>query len=100
MKTIFILCAVFAFTACDRTDEQAAEKSAIEYSQNIEGATGKVSCTADDSDGDGYVSCSIFVKGESPVNVQCGAEKYCFNCARGCKYVEQYKYSGKGRRGE
>lgn len=72
--------------ACSSADVGKAEKAAKEYAQNVPDATGKVTCVASDSDGDGYVSCTVFRTKGDPVAIECGSQKFCAcNCAKGCK---------------
>ena len=101
MKTILILAATLAMAgACSNTDAKAAEAAAAQYAQKVKGATGDVSCTQKDSDGDGYVTCTIFMAEGENQSVERGSEKHCVfsDCARGCKIVDTVKYTGKGRR--
>lgn len=86
MKTIALILALCAFPACDTTDHAAANQSAKEFMSNIPGATG-VQCADQDTDNDGYVSCTIFRGSADPLPIQCGSQKYCINCSRGCKYI-------------
>lgn len=101
MKTILILAVTLSmFTACNKTDAAAAEKSAAEYAQKVKGATGDISCTQKDSDGDGYVTCTIFMAEGEDRSVECGAQARCWfgDCARGCKIVDTVKFTGGKRR--
>lgn len=78
---------LFALACCSRTDTAKANSSAHEYMRDVPGATG-AQCADTDSDGDGYVSCTIFRGSADPLPIQCGSEKWCvWNCASGCKYT-------------
>lgn len=88
-----------AVIACNRTDKAAADAAAKEFITHIDGAQ-SVLCAETDTDGDGYVSCTVFMKGEEPMQIQCGSQAYCFNCARGCKYEPSMKFRGRARASE
>lgn len=83
------------------SDAAEATKAAKQFAANLPGSTGKVNCTAQDTDGDGYCSCTVFLK-DRVQNIECGCERrwaHCvFRCARGCKVVDTMKFRGKGRR--
>ena len=93
MKGLWYKLALFAgivvmcFAAsCAKADPEKAEKAAKEYAKHIKGTTGEVSCARSDSDGDGYVTCTLFMEEGEPMGAECGAQKYCgCNCAEGCK---------------
>lgn len=94
MKTLTILLLLSA-TACQRTDVAAANTSAAEFAKHVPGATGTL-CAEVDTDGDGYVSCTVFRSGDEPMQIQCGSQRIClFNCARGCKYEPSVKLNGR-----
>lgn len=88
-----------AIIACNRTDKAAADAAAKEFITHIDGAQ-SVLCAETDTDGDGYVSCTVFMKGEEPMQIQCGSETYCINCARGCKYEPALRLRGRARAAE
>jgi len=100
MKTL-MLAILASLCACSRTDVDAANKAAKAFVKNIDGATGVV-CADTDTDGDGYVSCTVFMgKGVEPMQIQCGSETICINnCARGCKYEPSVKIRGRARNPE
>lgn len=76
---------IIAVAACSHADADKALKEAKDFAKNIDNATG-VTCNDSDSDGDGYVSCTVFRKGADPLAISCGAENWCVtNCAKGCK---------------
>jgi hypothetical protein len=84
-----ILLAWSTLPGCNMADHDKAVSAAKKYAKNVPDATGNVDCVAKDSDGDGYVSCTIFRKEGDPVAVECGAEKWCgCNCAEGCKAAQ------------
>lgn len=91
---IAITLSLALLASCSRTDSKEAESAARDFARNVPGTTG-VNCATSDSDGDGYVSCTIFRGTGEPMQVQCGSETLCvWNCARGCKYVPSMKVSG------
>lgn len=49
-----------------------AENSARDWAHGVQGSTG-VKCTSYDTDGDGYVSCTIFRESGDPLFVECGS---------------------------
>jgi hypothetical protein len=72
--------------AC-HADVQSANQQAREFIKRLPGATDVV-CNDSDSDGDGYVSCTVFRGQQDPLAISCGAENWCaFNCAKGCKLM-------------
>lgn len=84
MKKIVIASLLF-LTACHNADVGEATRQAKEFMKKISGATA-VECNPTDSDGDGYISCTVFRGSADPLPIQCGAENYCvFNCAHGCR---------------
>ena len=95
MKRLFthtILFITVSFGGCQCQDAAEAERAAKEFAKKVPGATGDVSCAQTDSDDDGYCSCTVFRQDGSTLPINCGCEKYCFNCARGCKVVENVKF--------
>jgi hypothetical protein len=97
MKTIFVVVAALALVACSKTDPAEAERAATEYAKKVKDSTGEVSCTQKDTDGDGYVTCTVFMVSGEDRSVECGAERFCLDCARGCKQVETVKYRERKR---
>lgn len=78
---------VFAMIACSTADVQKATKQAEEFAKHMPEATG-VTCNDSDSDGDGYVSCTVFRGDKDPLALSCGAQRFCScNCASGCKLM-------------
>lgn len=70
---------------CHSADVGSARRQAQEFMKKIPGAV-SVECNDTDSNGDGYVSCTIFRGSRDPVAIQCGAENWCVtNCASGCR---------------
>lgn len=79
------LALTLTLASCTFADVEKAKRFAQDFSKNIPGATG-VDCNDSDSDGDGYVSCTVFRGDKEPIAISCGAENYCAcNCAKGCK---------------
>lgn len=74
-KTTLTL-ALLVLASCERTDVAAANASAAEYAKNIPGATGTL-FAAVDTDGDGYVSCTVFRGNDEPMQIQCGSQRIC-----------------------
>lgn len=72
-------------------DWKAAEQSAKMFAAKMPGTTGEVECARIDSDGDGYCSCTAFMKESEPRQLDCGcpnkaAGKGCSKAqATGCK---------------
>lgn len=94
MTKAFIITTLLVLASCQNTNKAAADASAKEYIKNIDGAK-SVSCVDIDTDDDGYVSCTVFFAGDrEPMQIQCGSETYCINCARGCKYEPVMKLRG------
>ncbi len=80
-----------ALNACKENDWQAAESSAKEFATKLPNATGDVSCAHKDTDGDGYCSCTAFLKDGSVQPLDCGCDIYCIRCAEGCKIQVPFK---------
>lgn len=100
MTKYVIAVSFLALIACNRTDKAAADTAAEEFITHVDGAQ-SVLCADTDTDGDGYVSCTVFMgKGVEPMQIQCGSEMYCINCARGCKYEPSMKFRGRARSAE
>lgn len=89
MATIIIVSTVIVgFSEGCEADWKKAEESAVEFSKNVSGATGKVSCMKTDSDNDGYCRCTVFRENKDPLHVECGCEKFCLICTRGCAGIK------------
>ncbi|HSX22289.1 MAG TPA: hypothetical protein VLE97_05890 [Gaiellaceae bacterium] len=88
MKQLGMLVVLLALAAaCHNADVDEATKEANAYAKHFQNVT-SVECNASDSDGDGYVSCTIFRADADPVPIACGAENWCVaNCAKGCKML-------------
>lgn len=84
------------FCGCS-SDWQKAEAEAKKFAANIEGATGKVSCAKQDTDGDGYCGCTVFMKGGGMTSIDCGCAKWGLLKAEGCKLVDNVKVKGGSR---
>jgi len=87
MDKLMLIITALALAGCT-DDWQRAEHDAKQFAAKIPGSTGDVSCAHKDTDGDHYVSCTIFINDGSVRTLDCGAERYCFNCAEGCKIVD------------
>ena len=59
-----------------------AERSAKAWAAQLGGEVTGVNCTRNDTDGDGYVSCTIFRKDKDPISVDCAAR---FTMNDGCR---------------
>lgn len=90
MKSILVILFLSLLVACE-DDWRQAEIDAREFTLNIPGSTGKVSCAKKDTDGDGYCSCSVFMSDGSITPIDCGCEKQCFHCTEGCKLQPSFK---------
>lgn len=96
-KLLIAMFLALVVPACAKADPEKAEAAAREFAQNYPDFSGNVACTKADTDGDGYVTCTAFMKNGDEKRLECGAERFCiFNCARGCKPVESLKL-GAGR---
>ena len=89
---------VALYVGCS-ADWQKAERSAKEFAAKLPGSTGDVECTKNDTDGDGYCSCSAFMKEKPIVTLDCDCRPYCLwgNCQGGCKVVNSVKMQGQPR---
>jgi hypothetical protein len=93
MKRLAIL--LLTIVACESVDADKAQHFADEYAVKHFGSDATADCVRADTDRDGYVSCTVFVHGREPEQIQCGAEKWCVaNCAEGCKFVPTVKLNG------
>ena len=63
---------ILMLVGCNHADVADARKQAEEFMKKIPGAE-SVQCNDSDSDGDGYVSCTIFRGSADPLAIQCGA---------------------------
>ena len=78
---------LIALSACRTTNSDVANESAREFIRSLPNTTA-VTCAETDSDGDGYVTCTVFRGVGEPLPIECGSERFCiWNCKRGCKYV-------------
>jgi len=84
MKT-FVM--ILVLVGCHNADTTEAKKQADAFARKIPGFQ-SVECVDSDSNGDGYVSCTVFRGDRDPVAIKCGSENYCVNnCAHGCYLV-------------
>jgi hypothetical protein len=87
--SLLVLCTavVNVLGACHNADIGEARKQADVFARKIPGFQ-SVACVDSDSDGDGYISCTVFRGDRDPVAIKCGSENYCVsNCAHGCHLV-------------
>ena len=89
--TCIAIVAIIYFVVGRVSDEKKAKKAAQEYASKLENATGEVLCTSRDTDGDGYCSCSIFLKGGGTKDLECGCNMF----ASGCKPAKLMKMINK-----
>ena len=65
-------------------DPEAAKSAARAYAKDMGYEVVGVSCTGTDTDGDGYVSCTLQVKGhQDPIALECTRGEFTFTS--GCK---------------
>lgn len=63
MKKFLLLC-LLSGCALTGAHQKEAEKQAAEWAKQMGMEDAKVSCVRDDSDGDGYVSCTVASGGQ------------------------------------
>jgi hypothetical protein len=86
-----IILALVLLMSCARVDIADIRREAEQFATHVQGAT-STDCADADTDGDGYVSCTIFRGDKDPLPIQCGSQNYgCANRAHGCKYVPAIK---------
>lgn len=93
----YLALALFLF-ACDakHVDRRLPEDFARQFAGEIPGSTGRVQCMDRDTDGDGYCSCSVFMKDAPPVAVECGCDSWqVLFPPDGCR-MAQFKVRGNG----
>lgn len=89
MKNVRYLTLALALTACFSIEKGYAESQAKEYAQSLgmKGAT--VNCVNMDTDGDGYVSCTIATPNDGGKvdlqPVECAARQEGCNRNEGCR---------------
>jgi hypothetical protein len=77
-------------------DIEHAKASARSYARDLGYTAVGVSCTGTDSDGDGYVACSVRVEGQdAPIALECSHGDFTFT--EGCKLAPTYKMMGGGK---
>lgn len=76
------------------SNKAAATEAAHAYAKKLPPTdkAANVECTDQDTDGDGYCSCDVF-KGESVYTLDCGCERFCIACTRGCKLTQRMKFN-------
>lgn len=89
MKRLLLI--TLTLSCVQKSDYQAAQKSAEEFITHMPNAT-SVSCTQADTDNDGYCTCTVFRKdGLDTLSIQCGCQPdgwFSTNVARGCKVTQ------------
>ena len=94
--TLGLSCLVLVVAACTPTEHRRrstryTEKLAEQFAQNLKPDDGTVTvqCADFDSDDDGYISCTVFVKAHgkvTPVGIECAAGySHSINSTGGCK---------------
>lgn len=66
--------------------KEAAVKEAKAYAAELDLKNPKVSCAGYDSDGDGYLSCTILSDGQEPLQAECAGSFQL--TASGCRLVK------------
>src|SRR5688572_29258786 len=72
-------------SGCSNTsgrNKKAAEEYAMEFAKKMGEVITAVTCVNSDTDGDGYVSCTIFRKERDPFGVECAGA---WTLNEGCK---------------
>lgn len=76
--------------ACQSADSAAVEQSAKEFAQKgglkLQGAG--ASCVSYDSDGDGYVSCTLFLEGGQTMAIECAGHTWTGKWNSGCRVAQ------------
>lgn len=92
--TILLIAAALITPACDSDANRfSAENNAAKWSKSMGYTLKGRSCSALDSDGDGYVTCTANVEGQPLLNLQCQTRS-----GGGCKLTEGKIQIGKVRR--
>lgn len=63
-------------------NKPSADYYAMEFAKKMGGEVTGVVCVAQDTDGDGYVSCTVFRKDRDPFAIECASQ---FTYNQGCK---------------
>jgi hypothetical protein len=69
-------------------DHDVATSEAEKFSENISGVT-KIECVARDTDGDGYVSCTLFRGNKDPLFIECAGS---FTTNTGCRAPKSHAW--------
>lgn len=91
-KLTLFLVSILLLPSCDflknssGDNQKAAKKGAEQFIYDNKWENTTYSCSPEDSDGDGYITCSIYRKGELPVQVECVGHRY-LSKNFGCKLV-------------
>jgi len=85
MKKLTLLPLVFLLTACPNwtgAHKGEAESQAATYAKEMDYDVKATSCVRQDTDGDGYVSCTIRLADDTTLNVECAGA---YNLNSGCR---------------
>lgn len=81
---LVLLVVIFGMQGCNKAGEEATQ-DAIKFGKNMgENITG-VDCVKYDSDGDGYVSCTLFLRDKPPFAIDCAAHSLASWRNSGCR---------------
>lgn len=69
--SIIGIIAAMLIANCGYIDRDGPNREARKHARELGMRNFRVSCVSMDTDGDGYVSCTIKEKGEAPYNVEC-----------------------------
>lgn len=92
LRKVWLIClACLLLCACG--DVEVAKGYARSYASDLGYSVIGVACTGTDSDGDGYISCTVRVKDDEPLILQC-ASGSAASFTAGCKAVQTFKVKG------
>jgi hypothetical protein len=81
---LLVLVVIGGMQGCNKAGEETTQ-DAIRFSKNLgENITG-INCMKYDSDGDGYVSCTLFLRDKPPLAVDCAAHSFMSWRNSGCR---------------
>lgn len=80
-----VFCLLFSRCACRYIagNEGAIEEAKVFAGHLPDGKDAEIECAGYDSDGDGYVSCTIFREGQEPLFVECSRKTW--TLTKGCR---------------
>lgn len=94
---IGILIAILVGGSWNRKATPETLRYAQEFAGQLPDSDGaKASCMDRDSNGDGYVSCTVFRKAKDPLPIECGFEKSIGWSNHGCRMQKPIGYDGRG----